>query len=100
MAKKQGTISYEQLGKALQKREFKPIYLLMGDESYFIDVITKYMNDSILSPEEQGFNQHVIYGKDADVNNIILMCKQFPMMAANQVIILKEAQNLKKKLTT
>jgi len=96
MAKKQGTISYEQLGKALQKREFKPIYLLMGDESYFIDVITKYMNDSILSPEEQGFNQHVIYGKDADVNNIILMCKQFPMMAANQVIILKEAQNLKK----
>lgn len=96
MAKKQGTISFEQLGKSLKERKYKPIYLLMGDESYFIDVITKYMHDSILTPDEQGFNQHVVYGKDADVNNLILMCKQFPMMAANQVIILKEAQNLKK----
>ncbi|MCT4637492.1 MAG: DNA polymerase III subunit delta [Bacteroidales bacterium] len=94
--KKQGTITYDALGKALKSRQYKPVYLFMGDEAYFIDVVTKYIMSSVLKPEEQGFNQHVLYGKDTDVNNLILTAKQFPMMSAHQLIILKEAQDMKK----
>lgn len=75
---------------------YHPVYFLMGEETYFIDKITDYIADSVLSDAEKGFNQHVLYGKDTDVDTIISHSRRFPMMANHQVIIVKEAQNIRK----
>ncbi len=68
----------------------------MGEESYFIDQITDYIAKNVLTEAEQGFNQHILYGKDTDIDTIITHARRFPMMANHQVIIIKEAQNIKK----
>ena len=68
----------------------------MGEESYFIDKITDYISKNVLSDAEKTFNQLVLYGKDTDTANVINAAKRFPMMANHQVVIIKEAQNLKK----
>src|SRR5690554_1736132 len=72
----------------------KPIYFLMGEEPYYIDGISKYIEEHVLSEEEKGFNQMVLYGRDVSVDEIISNAKRFPMMAEKQVIIVKEAQDL------
>lgn len=79
---------------SLQKREFKPIYFLMGEESWFIDQITDYIAQHVLSDAEKGFNQTVLYGKDTNAANIIMAARRYPMMSPYQVIIVKEAQNV------
>ena len=73
----------------------KPIYFLSGEESYFIDVVSDYIEDTILTEEEKGFNQTVLYGRDVKYEDIISACKRYPMMAERQVIIVKEAQDIK-----
>ena len=75
-----------------------PIYFLMGEEAYYIDVISDYIESHVLAEEEKGFNQMVIYGKDATVQDIVSNAKRYPMMAERQVIIVKEAQNLIKTI--
>lgn len=82
--------------KDLKARKFSPIYLLMGEEPYYIDKITKYIQDNVLTEAEQSFNQSVLYGKDTDVYTLDNVLRRFPMMSEYQVVILKEAQNLKK----
>lgn len=77
-------------------RRFKPVYLFMGDESYFIDVLTDLLSDTVLSETEKDFNMLTFYGVDADVNLIIASARRFPMMSDYQLIIVKEAQNLDK----
>ncbi|MCF8714542.1 DNA polymerase III subunit delta [Joostella atrarenae] len=72
----------------------KPIYFLMGEEPYYVDKISQFMEKSILSEEEKGFNQVVLYGKDVTIDEIVSSAKRYPMMAERQVIIVKEAQNL------
>ncbi len=72
----------------------QPIYFLMGEEPYYIDVISKYIEDKVLSEEEKGFNQTILYGRDIEITHIIEAAKRFPMMAEKQVIIVKEAQDL------
>lgn len=84
-----------QLKEQIAKREFAPIYLLMGEESYFIDALCEQLAQTILSPAEQAFNQITIYGKDADAGQVVNLCRQMPMMGAYEVIILKEAQQLR-----
>jgi DNA polymerase III subunit delta len=89
-------MSYDEIIKSLSNKVYKPIYFLMGEESYYIDAISDYIEQNILTAEEKEFNQSVVYGKDADVPTIISYAKRFPMMANYQVVIVKEAQDIKK----
>lgn len=76
----------------------KPIYFLMGEEPYYIDKLSDYIEENVLSEEEKGFNQTVLYGRDVSVEEIISAAKRYPMMAERQVIIVKEAQDLIKTI--
>lgn len=76
----------------------KPFYFLMGEESYYIDKISDYIEQNVLSEEEKGFNQMVLYGRDVTVEEIISQAKRFPMMAEKTVIIVKEAQDLSRTI--
>jgi DNA polymerase-3 subunit delta len=78
----------------IKQGNIKPIYFLMGEEPYYIDKLTEYIESNILSEEEKGFNQMVLYGKDVTVEDIIANAKRYPMMAERQVVIVKEAQEL------
>jgi len=80
----------------LKKGIYYPIYLLQGEEPYFIDLLSDYIEDNVLSDAEKGFNQTVFYGKDSDPVTIVESALRFPMMASKQVIIVKEAQSLNK----
>ncbi len=72
----------------------KPIYFLMGEEPYYIDKLSDYIEQNILSEEEKGFNQTVLYGRDVSIEDIVSSAKRYPMMAERQVVIVKEAQDL------
>ncbi|SFW19015.1 DNA polymerase III subunit delta [Cellulophaga fucicola] len=76
----------------------KPIYFLMGEESYYIDKISEYIEKTVLSEEERGFNQMVLYGKDVTVDDIVSNAKRYPMMAEKQVVVVKEAQHLSRTI--
>lgn len=76
----------------------KPIYFLMGEEPYYIDRLTEYIEDNILSEDEKSFNQMVIYGRDATIEDIISNAKRYPMMAERQVVIVREAQDLSRTI--
>lgn len=78
----------------IARRQFAPIYLLMGEEGYFIDMISNAISSSILSPAEQSFNQITVYGKDTSAAQVVNLCRQMPMMGSYEVIILKEAQQI------
>jgi len=79
----------------IKKRNYKPVYFLMGEEPYFIDLITGYIMDTVLTEDQKVFNQTVVYGKDANVPSIISAARRFPMNAERQVIVVKEAQDIK-----
>ena len=79
----------------LKRRIFKPIYFLNGEEAHYIDVISDYIENNVLEEADKEFNQTVIYGKDTDLVTILGMARQFPMMSEHNVVIVKEAQNLK-----
>ncbi|MBP3943809.1 DNA polymerase III subunit delta [Sphingobacteriaceae bacterium WQ 2009] len=81
----------------IKNRKLKPLYLLHGEESYFIDLISKALEDHVLSEAEKGFNLTVLYGKETEFSQLISAAKRYPMMAEYQVIIVKEAQHLKWK---
>jgi len=78
-----------------KKGSYKPIYWLEGEEEYFIDKVMKYAENNILSESETGFNLSVFYGKDADWAAVINACRRYPMLAAKQVVLLKEAQQMR-----
>ncbi len=84
----------KQIIEAIKKGNIKPVYFLMGDEPYFIDTISNYIEHNVLTEEERGFNQMVLYGKDVSIEDIIGNAKRYPMMAERQVVIIKEAQHL------
>lgn len=76
----------------------KPIYFLMGEEPYYIDKITEYLEENLLTEDEKGFNQMVIYGRDTTIEDVVANAKRYPMMAERQVVIVKEAQELSKTI--
>ena len=83
----------------LKAKKYAPIYFLVGEkETFFVDEISKYIEDHVLTEEEKGFNQQILYGKDVSMENVIESAKRFPMMAQHQVIIVREAQALLKSL--
>jgi len=76
----------------------KPIYFLMGEESYYIDKLSDYIEENILSEDEKGFNQTILYGRDVSIEDIVSTAKRYPMMAERQVVIVKEAQDLSRTI--
>ena len=88
-------MTYEQIISDLKNKIFHPVYFLTGDEPYYIDKITDYIEKNVLSESERTFNQIQLYGRDTDIATVINTAKRYPMMANHQVVILKEAQNLK-----
>jgi DNA polymerase-3 subunit delta len=88
-------MKYEEIIDELKKKIYKPIYFLSGEEPYFIDKITDFIAEHVLSESEKSFNQTILYGKDLKVEDVDNAARRFPMMSNHQVIIVKEAQNLK-----
>ncbi|WP_396166078.1 DNA polymerase III subunit delta [Flavobacterium sp.] len=80
----------------IKSKNYKPIYFLCGEETYYIDRISDLIESSVLTEDEKSFNQVVLYGRDTTVEEIVSTAKRFPMMADYQVVIVKEAQNLSK----
>lgn len=88
----------KQIVSDIKSGNIKPIYFLMGDEPYYIDKISDYIEDNILDEADKGFNQAVMYGRDVTVDEIVASAKRFPMMAERQVLIVKEAQDLSRTI--
>lgn len=84
--------------KDIKNKKIAPIYFLSGDEPFYIDKISKVIENDVLSEDEKGFNQSVLYGNDVEITDIIGMAKQFPMGAERQVLIIKEAQHLSRTI--
>ncbi len=87
-----------QIVSDIKSGHIKPIYFLMGEESYYIDKISDFIEKNVLSEEEKGFNQMVLYGRDVSIEDIVSNAKRFPMMAERQVVIVKEAQDLSRTI--
>lgn len=87
-----------QIVNDIQKGDIKPIYFLMGEEPYYVDRISDFIAENILTEEERGFNQMVIYGRDSNIDDIVSNAKRYPMMAERQVVIVKEAQDLSRTI--
>lgn len=88
----------ESIIKDIKNNKLSPIYFLYGDEPFYIDLISKTIENEVLSEDEKGFNQSVLYGNDVEIANVVALAKQFPMGAERQVIILKEAQHLSRTI--
>ena len=87
-----------QLITDIKEGKIAPIYFLMGEEPYYIDFVSNYIESNVLQEEEKGFNQIVLYGKEVSIQDIVSNSKRYPMIAERQVIIVKEAQNLIKTI--
>ena len=94
MPAKQGP-TFQSIMQDLKNKKFAPIYLLMGEESYYIDQISDYIAEYVLSSEERDFNQTICFGSDVTAVQVADMARRYPMMAEHQVIIVKEAQNIR-----
>ncbi|MDG1572856.1 DNA polymerase III subunit delta [Robiginitalea sp. M366] len=88
----------KELIAAIRQRQFAPVYFLMGEEPYYIDRISEFIAETVLTEEERGFNQAVLYGKDVTLDEVVGQAKRFPMMSEYQVIIVREAQHLSRTI--
>ena len=88
-------VSFETIMRDLKARKFMPVYYLMGDEPYYIDQIADYIADHVLLPEERDFNQTILFGSDTTASQIADAARRYPMMSEFQVLIVKEAPNVK-----
>lgn len=86
---------FNQILLDVKRRIYKPIYFLCGEEPYYIDIISDKIETTVLDEGEKEFNQTIVYGKDTSLATILGLAKQFPMMSEYQVVIVKEAQNIK-----
>jgi len=89
-------MDFNSIVQNLKKKIYHPIYLLQGEEAYYIDEISNFIEKNVLTEAERGFNQTIFYGKDSDAMSIVESSMRFPMMASKQVIVVKEAQSLSK----
>jgi DNA polymerase III subunit delta len=85
----------EKLLLDLKRRIFKPVYFLFGEEPFYIDQVSDYIEEHVLTPEEREFNQDVVYGKDTTLSAVIGLAKQYPMLSEWRVVMVKEAQDLR-----
>jgi DNA polymerase-3 subunit delta len=89
------TADLKKLFQSLQAKQYAPIYLVDGEEPYYLDMITDYFEHKILQESERDFNLMVLYGKDTEWSDVVNSCRRFPMFAEKQVVILKDAAQLK-----
>ena len=87
-----------QIVSDIRSGNIKPVYFLMGEEPYYIDKISDFIEENVLEESEKGFNQAVMYGRDVSIEEIVASAKRFPMMAEKQVLIVKEAQDLSRSI--
>lgn len=96
MAEKKATVTFDAIMRDLKSGKYAPVYILMGDESYYIDRITDYIAENVLEPDDRDFNQTVVFGADTTAAQVVDMAKGYPVMSsAHRVVIVKEAQGLK-----
>ena len=88
-------ITYEEIARNLKNKNYAPVYFLMGEEDYYIDRISEYIMQYVLTESEKEFNQTVVYGTDTDIASVINAARRYPMMSKYQVVVVREAQNLK-----
>ncbi len=88
-------MKYEEIIQAIKQKDYKPVYFLHGEESYYIDLIAKYIEENVLNEAEKGFNLITLYGKEVDFKNVVDNARRYPMMAQYQVVFLKEAQEMR-----
>ncbi len=88
-------MTYKEIIKSLKAKDYKPVYFLHGEEAFYIDAISDFIEEKVLTEGEKSFNQTIFYGKDTDARTLIDTASRYPMMASHQVIILKEAQDMK-----
>ena len=88
------TTDFQNVLLSLKQKNYKPVYFLMGEEPYYIDILSDYILNNVLDESEKAFNQTVLYGNDVDMKAVINTAKRFPMMSLYQVVMVKEAQNI------
>ena len=89
-------MTFNSIMSDLKARKFSPVYILMGEEAYYIDLIADYIAEHVLTPDEQDFNQTVVYGADTTAVQVADIARRYPMMAEFQVVIVKEAQSMRR----
>ncbi|HLO69622.1 MAG TPA: DNA polymerase III subunit delta [Flavipsychrobacter sp.] len=89
------TAEFKKLIQSLQAKQYAPVYLIDGEEPYYLDMITNYFEEKILEPHERDFNLMVLYGKDVEWADVVNACRRFPMFAERQVVILKDAAQMR-----
>ena len=88
-------MDYYQIIADLKAKKYSPVYFLEGEEPYFMDQISDFILENVLTEDEKGFNQSILYGKDLSIDAIMTTAKRYPMMAERQVVVIREAQNIK-----
>lgn len=88
-------LEYRQIIADIRDKKYKPVYILMGQETYFIDLISNYLADNALDESEKEFNQTILYGKETTAEQVISTVRSYPMMAERRVVIIREAQQFK-----
>lgn len=88
-------MTFEEIRRDIKARKYQPIYFLCGDEPFFIDSLTSLLEDTVLPEEEKAFNQTVLYGNDVSMTTVTDTARRFPMMSEHQVVIVREAQNIR-----
>jgi DNA polymerase-3 subunit delta len=89
------TAEFKKLVQSLEAKQYAPVYLVDGEEPYYLDMITQYFEEKILQPHEKDFNLMVLYGKDVEWADVVNACRRFPMFAERQVVILKDAAQMR-----
>lgn len=89
------TAEFKKLLQSLQSKQYAQVYLVDGEEPYYLDMITQYFEEKILEPHERDFNLMVLYGKDVEWADVVNACRRFPMFAEKQVVILKDAAQMR-----
>lgn len=88
-------MEHQKILRDLQMRSFKPVYIISGEEPYFIDQITDYMEEHVLDETEKVFGKHVQYGMDVSMADVLSIARSFPMSGERQLVLIKEAQEMK-----
>ena len=88
-------MTFEEIRKDIKARKYKPIYFLCGEEPFFIDRLTALLENTVLTEDEKAFTQSVLYGNDVSMSTITDTARRFPMMSERQVVIVREAQNIR-----
>lgn len=87
-------ITENQLLADLKAQKFKPVYLITGEENYYIDLVTQYFEDYVVEEENRDFDQVVLYGRDVEMRDVIVQAKQYPMLSPRRLVLVKEAQDI------